>query len=94
MAGSTDKIILFSGRNGSSRPQTEKWLADNFVPYDLLVMREEGNYENDAILKERFYNEHVKGKYNVGFILDDRDQVVKKWRELGLPCFQVYYGDF
>ncbi len=88
------KIILFSGRNGSSQPQTEQWLQGNNVPYDEIYMREVGNYEKDTLLKERFYNTHIKGKYNVKFILDDRDCVVKKWRELGLPCFQVYMGDF
>jgi len=88
------KIILFSGRNGSSQPQTEKWLEDNCVPYDEIYMREEGNYEKDNDLKTRFYNDHIKGNYNVRFVLDDRDQVVKVWRELGLPCFQVHYGDF
>lgn len=87
-------IILFSGRNGESEEQTREWLADNNVPYDKLVMREVGNMEKDSLLKERFYNEHIKGKYNVIFVLDDRDQVVETWRNLGLPCFQVYYGDF
>lgn len=87
-------IILFSGRNGESQPQTEKWLDDNAVPYDELYMREPKNMEKDSLLKERFYNEHIKGKYNVRFVLDDRDQVVKTWRDLGLPCFQVHYGDF
>jgi hypothetical protein len=25
---------------------------------------------------------------------DDRDRVVKMWREEGIRCFQVDYGDF
>ena len=27
-------------------------------------------------------------------VLDDRDQVAKMWRDMGLTCFQVNYGDF
>jgi predicted kinase len=88
------KIMLFSGRNGESEPQTRQWLKDNNIEFDELHMREPKNFEKDDILKERLYETHIKGKYNVKFVLDDRDQVVKKWRELGLPCFQVYYGDF
>jgi len=87
-------IILFSGRNGESKPQTVEWLHKHFIPFDQLHMREPKNFEKDDALKERFYNDNIKGKYNVRFVLDDRDQVVKKWRELGLPCFQVHYGDF
>ena len=28
------------------------------------------------------------------FVLDDRSQVVKMWRELGLTCLQVADGNF
>lgn len=88
-------IILFSGRNGESEEQTRKWLADNNVPYDKLVMREIGNMEKDSTLKERFYYEHINGRYNVLFWLDDRQQVVDMVRKtLNVPCLQVWYGDF
>jgi len=89
------EIILFSGRNGTSQLQTEIWLNKHSVPMDQLHMREEKNYEKDDALKERFYNDYVRGKYEVLFVMDDRDQVVDLWRnKLNLPCFQVYYGDF
>ena len=28
------------------------------------------------------------------FVVEDRDQVVKMWRSLGLTCFQCAKGDF
>jgi predicted kinase len=88
------KILLFSGRSDAGRKQTEEWLDDYKIPYDLLVMRKDGDYQGDGTLKESMYKEHVEGKYNVRFVLDDRNVVVDKWRELGLLCLQVYYGDF
>ena len=34
-------------------------------------------------------------EYDVAGVLDDRDQVVKMWRnELGLTCLQVAEGNF
>ena len=33
-------------------------------------------------------------KYNVIAVFDDRDKVVKMWRNLGLLCNQVYWGNF
>lgn len=88
-------ILLLSGRSDAHRPQTIKWLKANEVQYDALVMRKEGDHRKDAIVKSEFYYDNIDGKYNVELVLDDRDQVVDLWREtIGLPCFQVYYGDF
>ena len=43
----------------------------------------------------RFYDDFIKGNYFIEFVLDDRHQVVDTWRkDLKLPCFQVYYGNF
>lgn len=89
------KVFLFSGRNGESIEQTKLWLDENLVQYDKLVMREPKNQEKDSDLKERFYKEHIEGKYNVLFILDDRNQVVDMWRnKLNLTCLQVAEGNF
>jgi len=88
-------IILMSGRDGSCRELTEKWLNENFIPYHALFMRPAGNNEKDSIVKKRLFEQHIRGKYYVDFVLDDRDQVVNMWRkELGLTCLQVDYGNF
>lgn len=88
-------IIILSGRDGSCRPETEKWLAENGVYHHHLYMRKPKDNRKDAIVKRELYEEHILGKYNVSFVLDDRDQVVALWRkDLGLPCFQVNYGSF
>lgn len=91
------KIIFLSGRAGTEvcKNTTEEWLKThcNVIDY-TLKFRAPGDYRKDNIIKEELYERHVKGKYNVKFVLDDRDQVVDLWRSLGLPCFQVYYGDF
>ena len=42
--------------------------------------------EHDAKFETKFFD--------VKFVLDDRDQVVEMWRDMGLPCFQVAPGDF
>lgn len=88
-------ILLLSGRLDLYRPQTVDWLKKHQIPYDLLVLRAEKDGRKDGVVKREFYETHVKGQYFVEFVLDDRNQVVDLWRKkLGLPCFQVYYGDF
>ena len=89
------RIILFSGREDSSKAKTTAWLNRNEIPFHELHMRRSKDFRKDAIIKKELYEAHVKNKYEVLFVLDDRDQVVKMWREeLNLPCFQVDYGNF
>ena len=91
----THTIILMTGREEQSRDVTIKFLERNNVTYSLLLMRKNGDYRQDKIIKKELYKEFIKDKYFVEFVLDDRDQVIEMWRhDLGLPCFQVYYGDF
>jgi predicted kinase len=91
------KILFVSGRSAEFRQQTRKWLTDNlgdFTTDCALLMRPEGDSRKDSIMKKELYVECVKDKYYVEFVLDDRNQVVDMWRELGLTCFQVAPGNF
>ena len=89
------KILLLSGRSDEFKPQTLKWLKIHNIEYDLLVMRNKGDFRKDSVIKEEFFKNNIVSKFYVEVVLDDRDQVVDLWREkLNLPCFQVFYGDF
>lgn len=83
-------IILLSGRKEGARKATERWLEHWSIPYDQLIMRADGDNRKDWVIKRELYEEHIKGKYNVLGVFDDRPQVVDMWRrELGLMVFQV-----
>jgi predicted kinase len=88
------RIVLLSGRNGKWRPETERWLEANNVPYDHLFMRAEGDDRKDTIIKIELLEENVLPLYDVEVIFDDRDQVVEGWRSYGLKVYQVNDGDF
>ena len=88
------KIILVSGRSEEARDMTQQWLCDNLVGYDALFMRKEDDYRKDYIVKQEIYDNEIKDKYNVMFVLDDRNQTVNMWRNLGLNCLQVAEGNF
>ncbi len=87
-------IVFVSGREDKSKPQTLAWLEKHGIGFDALHMRSAGDMRKDSIVKKEIYDEFILDKYNVAFVLDDRDQVVKVWRDLGLTCLQVDYGDF
>lgn len=88
------RIIVMSGRDGSCAEDTLQWLEYNNIAYDKIYMRPAGNTEKDAIIKRQLFDKYVRGKYNVEYILDDRNQVVQMWREMGLKVLQVADGDF
>lgn len=89
------KILLVSGREDRYKEPTLSFLEKHEIEYDDLIMRKSKDSRKDSIIKTEIYNESIKDKYFVEFVLDDRNQVVDTWRnDLKLPCFQVYYGDF
>jgi len=96
-SGGSVRVVIMSGRDELFREATEAWLKYYGVHYDDLFMRwhEEGNRKTeDSIVKNKLFQDHIAGKYNVDFVLDDRDRVVKMWRAKGLKCLQVADGDF
>lgn len=86
-------IIIVSGRDSECRKDTEMWLWKYGIPYKELHMRPEGNCEKDSIIKERILRDLVT-RYNIIAALDDRDQVVKHLRSLGVKVLQVAEGAF
>ena len=67
--------------------------GDKVIDY-CLFMRATGDQRKDNVIKRELFNAHIRGRYNVVFALDDRDQVVDNWRQMGIACFQVNYGSF
>lgn len=89
------KIIIFTGRDGVCLEETKQFLLKNRIWFHDIFIRPAGNGEKDSIIKERLFEENIRGKYYCDFVVDDRDQVVEMWRnKLGLTCLQVDYGDF
>ncbi len=98
LVGDHREIIFVSGREDSWYDQTCAWLQKHlgicFSEAVTLYMRKTGDNRKDAIVKREIYETHIKDKYQVDYVLDDRNQVVEMWRSLGLTCLQVADGDF
>lgn len=89
------EIIFVTGRPDKYIEATTNWLNTHLpdIKYKL-IMRKDGNYDCDTVVKTKIYNELIKPNYNVMFVLEDRTRVVKMWRDLGVPCLQVQQSDF
>lgn len=91
-----DRLILFvSGRDAKFFEVTYEWLMEHVkVPVEILAMRPIGDTRRDDIIKLELFDNHIRGKYNIAKVYDDRNRVVKAWRSINLPVFQVDEGDF
>ena len=90
-------VVFCTGRRESVRHKTNHWLLDNLgwgVAGHHLLMRPNGDHGCDADVKPKLLKKAEIRKCDVAFILEDRNSMVKKWRELGFTCLQVADGDF
>lgn len=87
-------VVICTGRPASYLETTVKWLKSNDVPYSCLMMRPfDRKYDPDWQVKQSMLDE-LKKVYNITMAIDDRDQVVKMWRDNGIRCLQVADGNF
>jgi len=63
--------------------------------FALLLMRAEGDQRKDSTVKLEIFDKHIRDNFDVKFALDDRNQVVRAYRDvLGLTVLQVKDGDY
>lgn len=83
------RIVIISGREETCRDVTEAWLRAKGIPYDELYMLPEGDGRKDSIVKRELFDAHVRHRFNVHGVVDDRPSVCRMWRSLGLRVYQV-----
>ena len=90
---SGNEVIVCTGRTEGCRKDTEQWFRINvgFVP--KIYMRNVGDVRPDWQVKTEMWNDICKDRY-ISLLVDDRNQVVRRARMLGLKVAQVEYGNF
>ncbi|MEV0714218.1 hypothetical protein [Asanoa sp. NPDC050611] len=94
-AAGRHQIVVMSGRKEQSRRQTELWLDAQGIEFVALIMRADQDDRPDHRTKADLYRRFVAPRYEVAFVIDDRDSVVRMWRDVfKLTVCQVADGDF
>jgi hypothetical protein len=92
------EIVFCTGRRESCREDTINWIDNYFEPevaiFSKLLMRPDKDHRHDAEIKPELLKNAGVELDTIAFVLEDRNSMVKKWRELGLICLQVAEGDF
>jgi len=78
-------IVIISGRSDKVKEKTMKWLVNNHIRFDELVMRKDGDHRPDTVVKLEMIQPF---KERVAFIIDDRQSVVDMWRKEGFNVLQ------
>lgn len=85
-------IVLVTGRPQRVRPATVGWLERYGIRWDLLVMRDRGNYDvvdefkRDAVADLRAYG------FDVRLALDDDPKNHAMYVGEGVPCLYIHSG--
>jgi len=68
----------------------------DLIPFEYeLYMRRTKDMRRDTVVKREIYDKHIKGRYKVLFVIDDRPSVVRMWRhDLGFTVFQLNDKEF
>ena len=83
------KVIIVTGRKKSHLAVTKEWLSLHGINYDEIYCRKALDKRPDELVKMDIYEDHINGKYNVKYVIDDRPKVCRMWRALGLKTLQV-----
>ncbi|MBP7929397.1 MAG: hypothetical protein KAZ88_09665 [Acidimicrobiia bacterium] len=85
-------LVLLTARPVTVRPQTERWLADNHIRHDVLLMRPYGDYTASTDFKRNATAELLREGYEIVLSVEDDPRNVEMFRSLGIPCYYVHSG--
>ncbi len=100
IARGTYDVVFLTGRKADQRILTRQWLSTHVEGSDTLplIMRPlnvEPFKVPDEVLKIQLMKDLVDGMWNkVHVVFEDRNSVVKAWRDIGVRCIQPQDGDF
>lgn len=95
------KIHILTGRAEFTMEDTVKWLSHYDVPYHNIMMRKDedydsssrdsnpDNFKSDEAVKTEMLENVGLNSDNVLVVLDDRDVMLKFWRDNGYMAWQV-----
>ena len=91
---SNAELVIYTARPEKIRTATEKWLTENSLFYNELLMAKDNDTRHDIDIKLEMLRENGLTPDKVAFIVEDRTCVVKALRESGYTVLQCADGDY
>lgn len=83
------EIIVMSGCGNEHREMAQSWLAHHGIEPLMLMMRPEGDYRKDFVVKREMYMTVCRLGFRPVHAWDDNPGIIELWRELGIPVTVV-----
>jgi len=88
----TLRIILLTGRPVRVQPQTLAWLERYQLRWDLLVMRDFGDYTAARVFKRGSVAELREYGFDLQLAFEDDRRNLDMFRSEGVPCVYIHSG--
>jgi phosphoglycolate phosphatase-like HAD superfamily hydrolase len=85
-------VVLLTGRPLRVRPQTLAWLERYGLRWDLLIMRDWGDYSHVTAFKRAVVEELRAEGFDLRLALEDDPQNHAMYVEEGIPCVYIHSG--
>jgi hypothetical protein len=86
------RIVLLTGRPFRVMPQTLAWLDHYKLRWDLLVMRDRGDYAQVTVFKWRALNELREYGFDLQLGFEDDPRNRDMFKSEGIPCIYIHSG--
>jgi predicted kinase len=87
------RIVVLSGRDAECLHETADWMRANDIPFDELHMRTIGDRRPDYKIKAEIFDRHIRHRFRVLGVFDDRLSVVRMWHRMNLPLLRLGIPD-
>ena len=88
------KVVLLTGRPIRVQPQTVAWLERYELPWDLLIMRDYGDYSAAREFKRWTVAELRRFGFELRLAFEDDRRNLEMFRDEGVPCIYIHSGYF
>lgn len=88
------EVLFVSGRDSICYKKTYNWLCKHNFKFNKLLMRNIDDTRSDILIKAEIYKKYIMPYYDVSIVFDDRLQVVRFWRGIGIKTLQCQSGWF
>jgi phosphoglycolate phosphatase-like HAD superfamily hydrolase len=88
----THRIILLTARPDRVQRQTLGWLERYALRWDLLIMRDYGDYQSAREFKRRTVDELRDFGFDLRLAFEDDRRNVDMFHSLDIPCIYIHSG--
>ena len=84
--------VLLTGRPAAVQEETVGWLEKKNLPWDLLIMRDRGEYADSLTFKRQAVRRLKVMSFEVSLALEDDPLNHEMFVEEGVPCLYIHSG--